>query len=124
VKDTRPVNLDIGTMRLPITAWASITHRATGVVMFVGSAVLLWGLDASLESPQSFAALQECINSPLAKLVIWAVVSALIYHSLAGVRHLVMDFGIGESMEGGSLGARLVFGLSIVLILVAGIVIW
>lgn len=124
VKDTRPVNLDIGTMRLPITAWASITHRATGVFLFVGTAVLLWGLDASLESPESFAALRECISSPLAKLVIWAVVSGLIYHSLAGIRHLVMDFGIGETLEGGILGARLVFGLFIVLVLVAGVLIW
>jgi succinate dehydrogenase / fumarate reductase cytochrome b subunit len=124
VKDTRPVNLDIGTMRLPITAWASITHRASGVFLFVGMAVLLWGLDASLKSPESFEALKECIASPVAKLVIWAIVSGLIYHSLAGIKHLVMDFGIGETMEGGVLGARIVIGLSIVLILVAGVLIW
>ena len=111
-------------MRLPVTAWASITHRATGVFRFVGTAVLLWGLDASLKSPESFEALKECIGSPLAKLVIWAVVSGLIYHSLAGIKHLVMDFGIGETMEGGVLGARIVIGLSVVLILGAGVLIW
>ena len=124
VKDTRPVNLDIGTMRLPITAWASITHRASGVFLFVGMAVLLWGLDASLKSPESFDALKECLSSPVAKLVTWAIVSGLIYHSLAGIKHLVMDFGIGETMEGGVLGARIVIGLSIVLILAAGVMIW
>jgi succinate dehydrogenase / fumarate reductase cytochrome b subunit len=118
------VNLDIGTMRLPITAWASITHRASGVFLFVGTAVLLWGLDASLQSPESFEALRECLASPIAKLVIWAVVAGLIYHSLAGIKHLIMDFGIGETMEGGILGARLVFGLSIVLIIAAGVLIW
>ena len=124
VKDTRPVNLDIGTMRLPITAWASITHRASGVFLFVGMAALIWALDASLKSPESFDALKECLASPLAKLGIWAVVSGLIYHSLAGVKHLIMDFGIGETMEGGVLGARIVIGLSIVLILAAGVWIW
>jgi succinate dehydrogenase / fumarate reductase cytochrome b subunit len=124
VKDTRPVNLDIGTMRLPITAWASITHRATGVFLFVGVGVLLWGLDASLQSQESFDALKECMASPIVKLVIWAIVSGLIYHSLAGIKHLIMDFGIGESMEGGVMGARIVFGLSIVLTLVAGVLIW
>ncbi len=56
--------------------------------------------------------------------MIWAVVSGLIYHSLAGIKHLVMDFGIGETMEGGVRGARIVIGLSIVLILVAGVLIW
>jgi len=125
VKDNRPVNLDIiGSMRLPVTAWASITHRATGVFLFAGAAVLLWALDASLASPESFASLQETLASPLLKLVIWAVVSALIYHSLAGIRHLIMDFGIGESMEGGILGVRIVVVLTIVLVLLAGVWIW
>ena len=124
VKDKRPVNLDIGTMRLPITAWASITHRASGVFLFAGMAVLIWALDASLASPESFASLQEWLAGPLPKLVIWAVVSGLIYHSLAGVKHLIADFGIGETMEGGILGARIVIGLSVVLILLAGVWIW
>ncbi len=111
-------------MRLPITAWASITHRASGVFIFVGMAVLIWALDASLKSPESFAALQECLASPLAKFVIWAVLSGVIYHTLAGVKHLIMDFGVGESMEGGVLGARLVIGLSVVLIILAGVWVW
>jgi succinate dehydrogenase / fumarate reductase cytochrome b subunit len=124
VKDKRPVNLDIGTMRLPITAWVSIAHRASGVFLFAGMAVLIWALDASLASPESFASLQECLGSPLVKLVIWAVVAGLIYHSVAGVKHLIADLGIGETMEGGVLGARIVIALSIVLILLAGVWIW
>lgn len=111
-------------MRLPITAWASITHRASGVFLFVGMAVLLWALDASLASPESFAALQETLDNPLLKLVIWALIAGLIYHALAGVKHLVMDFGIGETMAGGILGVRIVVALSAVLILLAGIWIW
>jgi len=124
VKDKRPVNLDFGSMRLPITAWASITHRATGVFLFAGIAVFLWVLDVSLASPESFTALQEFLNNPLLKLVIWAVTAGLIYHSLAGIKHLIMDMGIGETMAGGVLGARIVIGLSIVLIVLAGIWIW
>lgn len=124
VKDKRPVNLDMLSIRMPITAWASITHRATGVFLFAGMAVLLWALDASLASPESFASLQESLDNPLLKFVIWVVTAGLIYHSLAGVKHLVMDTGIGETMEGGILGVRIVVGLSAVLILLAGIWIW
>ena len=124
VKDNRPVNLDIGTMRLPITAWVSITHRVTGVALFVGMAVLLWLLDASLASPEGFAAAEEALGGVLAKLIVWGVLAALIYHSLAGVKHIVMDFGIGETMEGGVTGARIVIALSVVLILIAGVWIW
>ena len=111
-------------MRLPITAWASITHRASGVLLFAGMAVLLWALDASLASPEGFTQLQECLANPIFKFVLWVVVSALIYHSLAGIKHLVMDMGIGETMAGGILGVRIVVALSAVLILLAGIWIW
>jgi len=124
VKDKRPVNLDIGSMRLPITAWASIAHRASGVFLFVGMAFLVWALDMSLRSPESFASLQSTLTSPLAKVILWVIAAALIYHALAGVKHLIMDFGIGESLEGGVLGARLVIGLSIVLTLLVGVLIW
>jgi succinate dehydrogenase / fumarate reductase cytochrome b subunit len=124
VKDNRPVNLDIGSIRLPITAWASITHRASGVFIFAGMAVLIWALDASLKSPESFAALQQDLASPMVKFVLWAVLSALIYHSIAGIKHLIMDLGVGESMEGGILGAKVVIVTSAVLILLAGLWIW
>ncbi|HBQ40476.1 MAG TPA: succinate dehydrogenase, cytochrome b556 subunit, partial [Halieaceae bacterium] len=50
MKDKRPVNLDIGSMRLPITAWASITHRASGVFLFFAMVFLVWALDMSLRS--------------------------------------------------------------------------
>lgn len=111
-------------MRLPITAWASITHRASGVFIFAGMAVLIWALDASLSGPEGFAQVQDCLANPLAKLVVWAVVAGLIYHSVAGVKHLVMDMGIGETMEGGIAGTRLVIAVSAVLIVLAGVWIW
>jgi len=111
-------------MRLPITAWTSIAHRASGVFIFAGTALLIWALDASLKSPESFASLQECLASPLVKFAMWAVVSGLIYHSVAGVKHLIMDMGIGETMEGGIMGSRIVIATSVVLILLAGLWIW
>lgn len=111
-------------MRLPITAWASITHRASGVFLFAAMAFLIWALDMSLRSPESFAALQDILTSPVARLILLVIMAALIYHSLAGIRHLVMDFGIGESLEGGTFSARLVIVLSIVLTLLAGLWIW
>jgi len=124
VKDKRPVNLDIGSMRLPITAWASITHRASGVFLFVAMVFLLWALDKSLSSAEGFAQLQGTLNGPLAKFILWAISAGLIYHALAGVKHIIMDFGIGESFEGGVLGARIVIALSLVLTILAGVLIW
>ncbi len=111
-------------MRLPVTAWTSITHRVSGVILFVSMAILLWLLDVSLGSREGFAQVGELLSAPFAKLVLWGILAALIYHSVAGVRHLIMDFGVGESMQGGVLGARVVIVVSIVLTLLAGVWIW
>jgi succinate dehydrogenase / fumarate reductase cytochrome b subunit len=124
VKDNRPVNLDIGTIRLPITAYASILHRVSGVIMVVASFLLLWALDMSLASPESFAVLAESLANPIVKLVVWGIATALLYHSCAGVKHLIMDFGVGESMPGGMLGARLVFAVTAIGAALTGVAIW
>lgn len=124
MKDKRPVNLDIATIRLPITAYASITHRISGVVLAPAAFLLLWVLDMSLASPRGFTAVSAFLASPLVKFVAWGIAVALIYHSLAGVKHLIMDFGLGESMAGGILGARIVIALTAVGALLSGAALW
>ena len=124
VQKQRPVNLDLTAFKFPVTAISSIIHRITGVILFVGVALLLAALDQSLTSEQSFNALKECLANPLVKLITWGVVSALLYHLVAGIRHMLMDLGIGESLESGILGAKAVIGISVVLIILAGVAIW
>jgi len=124
VKKQRPVNLELSTIKFPITAIVSITHRISGVILFAGVAVLLWLLDASLASEEQFNALREVLTSPIWQLVIWAVLVALGYHAVMGLRHLIMDLGWGESLEGGRLGAKLAIGVAILLIVLAGVWIW
>ena len=117
MKTKRPVNLDIGTIKLPITSYVSILHRFSGVVLFFAVALLLCVFDASLESEQSFESLKEWLSSPIWQLVIWAALAALAYHFVAGIRHLIMDFGFGEeSFESGRRSAWVVVAVSALLI--------
>lgn len=124
VNKKRPVNLDLGTISLPLPALASFLHRVSGVFLLAGVAVLLWLLDASLAGEESFATVKGIANSFICKLIVWAVSAGLIYHTVAGVKHLVMDLGYGESLEGGIKGAKIVFAVSIVLIVLVGAWIW
>jgi succinate dehydrogenase / fumarate reductase cytochrome b subunit len=61
---------------------------------------------------------------PLSKAILWLIASALSYHALSGVKHIIMDFGIGETMKGGVAGARIVIALAIILSAVWGVAIW
>ena len=120
----RPVNLDISTIKLPITGFVSFFHRVTGILLFAGAAVLLWILDSSLDSQESYAAVRDASNNLVFKFVLWSVLSALAYHTVMGLRHLLMDCGIGESLEGGKRGATIALVLSIVLIALIGVWVW
>ncbi len=92
----RPVNLDIGTIRLPITSYVSILHRVSGVILFFALAIFLWMLEGSLASEQSFNELGAMLANPICQFIIWGSLAALAYHAIAGIRHLIMDFGVGE----------------------------
>ena len=113
----RPVNLDIGTIRLPITSYVSILHRASGVILFFSIAVFLWLLEGSLDSEQSFIDVKALFNNPLCQFIVWASLAALAYHAVVGIRHLVMDFGLGEdSFESGRTTAWVALVLAVVVI--------
>ena len=123
-KDQRPINLDISTMKLPITAYASIPHRVSGVLLFASSILMVWALDASLESEESFDQLAVLLSGSLVKVILWAVLVVLTYHALAGIRHLIMDMGFGEDFEGGALGARILFSVAALAAVIWGVVLW
>ncbi len=81
-------------------------------------------LDRSLSSESGFEQVGALLQHPLAKLILWGVLSALLYHLVAGIRHLFMDAGVGEGLESGLLGAKIVLVVSAVLIVLLGVWIW
>ena len=101
-KKTRPINLQL-TKFLPLPAIASITHRISGVLLFVGLGFLLYLLDESLSSEQGLKEARIWLTHPIPKLLTLLVLATLIYHFVAGIKHLLLDFEIGDSLEGLSL---------------------
>tara|TARA_R110001599_G_scaffold57631_14_gene158733 strand:+ start:3359 stop:3751 length:393 start_codon:yes stop_codon:yes gene_type:complete len=124
VNSKRPVNLDLRTIKLPVTAWTSIAHRISGIIMFVAIAFMLWTFDMSLDSERGFEQVQSILQHPFVKLLTWGVLSALLYHLIAGVRHLVMDAGVGEGLESGKRGSQVVIVISVIVIVLLGVWIW
>lgn len=124
MKNNRPVNLDLRTIRLPITAIVSIIHRITGVGLFVAIGMLMWALNLSLNSEAGFEKVAGILSHPLAKFIAWGIVSFLVYHLIAGIKHLFMDAGYFETKEGGAQASRVVLIASVICILLLGVWIW
>lgn len=124
MENKRPVNLDLTQFSFPLPALTSIAHRITGVALFVGLVFLMYGLDLSLQNEEGFDKAKELLDLFVVKLVIWGMVSALLYHLVAGIKHLIMDTGVGETLEGGFLAAKATIAISVVLIVLAGVWIW
>ena len=62
MKDNRPVNLDISTIKFPLAAITSIVHRITGVILLIGFGLLLYLLQLSMESESGFVLVQELLS--------------------------------------------------------------
>lgn len=120
----RPVNLDLMTIQLPVTAKASILHRLSGLFLFLCLPCLLYVLQQSLQSAESFDAINSALNSGITRIVFSLAVMAVVYHLIAGIRHLIMDLGHGETLEGGQLGATIVLVGGIAAALAVGIWVW
>lgn len=111
VKD-KPIFLNVFQIRFPITAWVSILHRLSGITLFLFIPLLLWMLQESLTSETQFNNLIQILRQPVLRFGVWIAIAALIYHWVAGIRHLLMDLHIGESKVMGKLSAWIVLAIS------------
>jgi len=91
----RPVFLDLWRIRLPITGWASILHRISGVllVLTIPYAVYLFGL--SLSGPAGFADAASRLSSGFARGLLLVLAWSFLHHLFAGIRFLMLDLGLG-----------------------------
>ena len=108
--DYRPVNINLLKIRLPISAFTSITHRLSGMyIFFITFPLSVYLFKISINSNSDFINLINSLENNLylstfvafSYLVLW-------YHILTGVRHLIMDMHIGESLKASRLSSLLV----------------
>lgn len=123
MKNQRPKNLNLFTIRFPLPAIISILHRVSGVVLFFLIPLSLWALNFSLTS-QGFETIQDAMSSNGMKFIIWCCLSAFLYHFFAGIRHLLMDVHIGEELKSGRLSAMITIVIAVLSIILTGMWIW
>lgn len=120
----RPVNLDLTTIHFPVTAIISIMHRLSGIAVFILLPFMLYLLQESLQSQESFNMLQFMLGHAWVKLIVWIFSSALFFHFMAGVRHIIADIGYGEEIATGRKTAIILMVLTVISTIVLGAWIW
>jgi succinate dehydrogenase / fumarate reductase cytochrome b subunit len=120
IKKKRPKNLDLPTIRLPLPGILSILHRVSGAAIFLLLPVLLWLLQSSLASPETFAGVKGIVGHPLAKIVLLGLIWFYMHHFCAGIRYLLLDLDKGVELEAARRSSKIVFAVSIALTLIIG----
>ena len=110
-----PTSPHLQIYRLPLTALLSITHRITGVVLALGSLILVWILAAAADSAASYEAFLPHLSSWYGQLFLVGFVFALYLHFCNGIRHLFWDAGYGFELETVDLTAKIAIVAAVVL---------
>jgi succinate dehydrogenase / fumarate reductase cytochrome b subunit len=89
----RPLSPHLQVYRLPLAAWLSISHRATGIGLTLGTLLLTWWVSAAAYGEDAYVTFTGFLSAPLGMLILFGFSLALFFHLCNGIRHLFWDAG-------------------------------
>ena len=128
-KKPRPKYLNLRALlfeiRLPLPGWVSILHRISGALLvFPFAAWLLYILDLTLLSPESFEQVAAYLKLPLVKLGALVFIWAYCHHLCAGIRFLLLDLNAGIELAPARRSSLAVLVASLALTAFFGAKVW
>ncbi|MDC0886198.1 succinate dehydrogenase, cytochrome b556 subunit [Altererythrobacter sp.] len=98
MEDDRPLSPHLASYKPQLTSIFSILHRISGAVLALPFLLLsAWVIGAAAGS-ESFAMVHGLATSWLGIAILMAGTAALAFHLLNGIRHLLMDLGVGMEL--------------------------
>jgi succinate dehydrogenase / fumarate reductase, cytochrome b subunit len=94
----RPLSPHLQIYKPQITSLTSISHRASGVFLYLGSFVLVMFLFAMAFYPE-YNCFEKAFTNIAWKAFFFLYSVALFYHFSNGIRHLFWDFGYGYKLD-------------------------
>ena len=101
--------------KMPPSAKVSILHRISGFGMLLMLPFLLYLLQESLRSENSFAHFAGIVDHWYVKVIVLGLSWAYLHHFTAGVRHLFMDNHMALDKDASQSTARYVLMISLAL---------
>ncbi|MCR8827413.1 succinate dehydrogenase, cytochrome b556 subunit [Pseudosulfitobacter koreensis] len=122
-RGNRPLSPHLSIYRPQLTSMTSILTRITGNALLVTAFLITWWFIAAATSPEAFATADGFLTSWFGDLVMTLSLWGLWYHTLAGMRHLIWDNGIGLEIKTAEKLGWTVIGGSVVLTILTVIII-
>ncbi len=119
-KPQHPLSPHLQIYRLPLTAWLSITHRFTGVVLVLGVIALTASLIVLANKPSAWQSIAPFLDSYFITVSLVIMSFSFWLHWLHGLRHLIWDAGSGFNLK----YARFIDGLEIALAIILSALVW
>lgn len=109
----RPLSPHLEIWRFTVTMATSILTRVSAFgALFAFLAVLVW-IAALASGPEAYETVTELMTSPIGLALLFMASWAVAFHMIAGIRHLLWDFGIGFDLPAARLGSWIIiFGSS------------
>ena len=95
----RPLSPHLQIYKPQITSVLSILHRGTGVVLSIGSIILVSWIVTLTLGESTYLMYSYIINNWFGILIIFGFTFALFYHLSNGIRHLFWDAGYGYDLN-------------------------
>ena len=119
IKKARPKYLSLAALlfeiRLPLPGWVSILHRVSGILLFAGTAWLLFLLDRALGSEAGFESARAYLAHPVVKVALLVMIWAYCHHFCAGIRFLLLDVHVGVDKQAARRSGLIVIVAALVL---------
>lgn len=124
MNNKRPKHLALHLIRFPLPAIVSILHRVSGVLLFLSLPLLLWSLQYSLRSIETFTMMGWMFQHPASKLFLLVMLWAFLHHLCAGIRYLAIDLDYGVKLAQARASSKWVLVVSLTLTVLLGARLW
>jgi succinate dehydrogenase / fumarate reductase, cytochrome b subunit len=95
----RPLSPHLSIYRFRYTMTTSIANRITGVALSLGFVLLVYWLVAIADGERAYEYAYRGFAHVTGRMALALLLVAFVYHTLAGIRHLIWDLGHGLERE-------------------------
>jgi len=89
--DSRPLSPHLTNWKWHVTMLTSILHRASGIVLYIGTFLITAWIIALATSRDAYQMIEGIMFSIFGQLILFGFTVAVLFHFANGIRHLLWD---------------------------------